>query len=199
MQPDEFSSRLLAGESILWTGQPQQGLLFTSRDVLLIPFSVLWGGFAIFWESAVLFPRTIVRTVRPHASPPIIFPIVGLAFMLVGLFFIFGRFIVDAFIRRCMEYAVTNRRVLIIRSDPMNKFVSLNLERLPGLALSEGRSGRGTITFCETGSFWPRRGFSSWIPSLDPTPRFLSIENARAVFDQIQGQIRQPTPTEHGS
>ena len=44
---------LTSGESILWAAQPNTSGIFHSEDLYLIPFSLLWGGFAIFWEAAV--------------------------------------------------------------------------------------------------------------------------------------------------
>ena len=64
MSTTDLTDRMLTGERILWSGRPAQGLLFTSRDVFLIPFSLLWGGFAVFWEITVLTSR------RPPASLP---------------------------------------------------------------------------------------------------------------------------------
>jgi hypothetical protein len=58
---------------------------------------------------------------------------------------------------------------------------------LPDASISEGAGGRGTIRFGEPTPIWSNRsGISSWTPTLDPTPQFIAIENARSVFDQIQ-------------
>jgi hypothetical protein len=177
MATTDLADRLLTGERILWSGRPAQGLLFTSRDILLIPFSLVWGGFVIFWESMTLTqPKT-----------PDFFFLFGVPFVLAGLYLIVGRFLLDAWIRAGMLYAVTNRRILISRSGPFGKFTALSLDRLPDASISESAGGRGTIRFGEPAQLWGgRRGVSSWTPSLDPTPQFIGIENARNVFDQIQ-------------
>ena len=46
---DAFRGRLLAGERVMWSGRPARGVMFTARDIFLVPFSVVWVGFAIFW------------------------------------------------------------------------------------------------------------------------------------------------------
>ena len=54
MTTTDLRDRLVRDEKIIWSGRPAQGLLLTGRDGLLIPFSLMWGGFAIFWETSVL-------------------------------------------------------------------------------------------------------------------------------------------------
>jgi hypothetical protein len=179
MSTNDLAERLLKGESILWSGTPVQGLRLTARDGLLIPFSLLWGGFVIFWEMSVL-----------KTSAPSFMALWGVPFVLVGLYLIVGRFLLDAWIRSGMDYAVTNRRILILRSGPFGKFIAVGLDRLPDASLSEDRNGRGTIRFGQQPAFG-RNGFAAWTPSLDPTPQFIGIENARTVFDLIESASRK--------
>ncbi|MGH6822715.1 MAG: PH domain-containing protein [Methylocella sp.] len=177
MTTTDLRDRLISGEKIIWSGRPAQGLLLTSRDWLLIPFSLIWGGFAVFWETLVL----------TQTQAPSFMKLWGVPFVLIGLYLVAGRLLLDAWIRRGTQYAITNKRVLISRSGPFGKFTAMNLNRLPEASLTESANGRGTILFGQQASFWGRGyGFGGWTPSLDPSPQFIAVENARNVFELIQ-------------
>ncbi|HWY61071.1 MAG TPA: hypothetical protein VNW15_04140 [Rhizomicrobium sp.] len=172
----DFQGRLMPGERIVWTGQPRSGLRLTGQDLILVPFSLMWGGFAIFWEWGV--------TQAPNT--PTFFSLWGVPFVLVGLYMIAGRFFVDSWLRGHTLYAVTNQRVLILRTVPTTRFTALAIDRLPELSLYESNDGTGTIRFQQTMSPFYGRGFGGWNPALDPTPQFLAVPDARSVFAQIQ-------------
>ena len=53
MFQSDFKDRLLPGERILWTGRPGQGLMLTRNDMFLIPLSLMWFGFTVFWTYEV--------------------------------------------------------------------------------------------------------------------------------------------------
>ena len=181
-----FQSHLFPGEHILWTGQPKQGLAFSGKDALLIPFSLLWGGFAIFWNVAVwTFPAT-------GQNVDWFMPLWGLPFLVVGLYLIFGRFIHDAALRKRLFYAVTDQRILVLRGLNSAKLKSLDIHRLPKLELSEHRDGTGTIEFDGENSFFGagRNGFGYWTPSLSGATQFFRIDNPRKVFELIRNQPR---------
>jgi hypothetical protein len=174
-----FTPFLLPGEKVLWAGAPRGGLALTARDVFLVPFSLLWGGFAIFWEWGAL-----------SGKAPFPFALFGVPFVLIGLFLIVGRFFADAWLRSRTSYALTDRRVLIMRSGGWSAFKALNLDRLPEATLSGAGEGRGTIRFGAEARLWGAQGygngFAYWVPALDPTPQFLLIENAPVVFAMVQ-------------
>jgi hypothetical protein len=150
--------------------------MLTGRDAFLIPFSVLWCGFALFWEGSVLLTG---------AWP---FALFGLVFVGIGLFMVVGRFLFDAWLRQGTHYGLTDRRVLILRKRPNTDFTAAALDRLPQARLIERKGGSGTIVFGQPAglSRSAGMGFSIWIPSLDPSPQFLGIRDAREVFGLVQ-------------
>jgi hypothetical protein len=176
---NRFPSRLLDGERVLWSGQHGQGVRLTGRDAFMIPFSLLWGGFAVFWEASVL-----------RSNAPLFFALWGVPFVLVGVYMIIGRFFVDAWLRRNTRYAVTDRRTVIARSGIGSRLTSVSLDRLPDMQLSERSDGSGTIRFGPVMPYWGASGWGMWAPSLDPTPQFIAIDDARRVFDMIQQEGR---------
>ena len=93
----------------------------------LDPFSILWGGFAIFWEAGVL--GYWGDSARKHTAPSF-FAIWGIPFVIAGQYFIWGRFLTEAWLKRKTYYGVTNRRVLIVQEGWKRKIRSCYLESI---------------------------------------------------------------------
>src|SRR3954469_22318729 len=101
---------LTSGETVLWAGQPSPSVTFHKEDVYLVPFSLMWGGFAIFWESMVLFGGS-----KGHANPISWFMALwGIPFIVIGQYLIWGRFITARLKKKRTFYALTNRRVITV-------------------------------------------------------------------------------------
>ena len=172
-----FNDELNPNERIIWTGRPRQGFLLRPADALLIPFSLLWGGFACFWEGGVI-----------SSGAPFFFMIWGIPFILVGLYIIAGRFFVDMAQRGKTYYALTNERVIIISGLFNKNTKALKLNGLQEINIGTGRNGRGTITFgpsspiswLYSGSGFPNMGRYNIAPS------FEMIDDAGMVYRQIK-------------
>jgi hypothetical protein len=49
-----YQPELVPGERIVWAGQPNRPVLFHQEDAILIPVSLLWGGFLLSGKQASL-------------------------------------------------------------------------------------------------------------------------------------------------
>ena len=140
-----IQSELQPDERLLWSGQPIRGVRLSAADAFLIPFSILWGGFAIFWESVVI-----------AQGRPLFFALWGIPFVVIGLYLMFGRFWFDAAQRARTFYALTDRRIIIVSGVFSHSTRSLNLRTLSDITLTKKQNGSGTI------SFGPRNPMFAW-------------------------------------
>jgi hypothetical protein len=167
-------------ERVLWSGQPRPGVRLTGADAFLIPVSLLWCGGAISAGYSAI----------KSGTDPFGMAFVGV-FVLAGLYIVFGRFFVDAWLRRKTFYAVTNERVLIVTEAFGRKVRTLSLRTLPEMTLRERRDGSGEILFGPPGPYdmwsgagWPGMGaFRS--------ARFEAIADVRDVFSLVQDAQRK--------
>jgi hypothetical protein len=131
---NELRETLTSNEKLLWTGRPKTGLILRAIEFFLIPFSLLWFGFAIFWEyNALRMGNTF-------------FALFGVPFIVMGLYISIGRFVVDILKRKHTRYGITDNRV-IIKSGIFNKSIqSFNIKTLSDITMKERSDGSGTIS-----------------------------------------------------
>ena len=68
----------------------------------MVPFSLMWGGFAIFWELSVL-----------QTDAPAFFALFGIPFVLIGLYLIVGRFFFEAKQRANTFYGAEQVKIVV--------------------------------------------------------------------------------------
>ena len=95
-------THLFPGEKLLWSGRPRQGLVLRPIDMFLVPMTLGWVGFAILWQAKLLD----LQKSAPFLS------IVGIPFVVVVLYFLVVRFIMDAKKRANTCYGVTDGRII---------------------------------------------------------------------------------------
>jgi PH (Pleckstrin Homology) domain-containing protein len=170
-----IQEQVTSGERVLWSGRPLQGLVMRAGDAVLIPFSLFWGGFAFFFEYQML----------TSSEGPGFGALLGLPFVVVGLYLIVGRFFFEALQRAHTVYGVTNQRVIVVSGMSTRKVTSLMLRTMHDVVIEEKGSHRGTIRFGLTSiPAWTRSG-AAW-PGFPSTPSFEMIENPKAVFEIIR-------------
>jgi uncharacterized membrane protein len=133
---DTVERHLSPGEQIEWVGKPDPAKRFTRGDAFLIPFSIMWGGFALFWEAAAISSGSGFAVLW------------GIPFVVIGLYMIFGRFIYKASRKRRTKYAVTNRRVMtIVRGRRGESVEATYLRSIPNISTTAAAGGRGSVEF----------------------------------------------------
>jgi hypothetical protein len=101
-------------EVLLWQGAPDPRAHFTRWDLFFIPFSILWAGISV---------TSLVGLIR--SGGPAVAVVVTTVSALIGVYLVFGRFIVKASVKRVTVYRLTNRRALIDRPRDSNS-MSIN-------------------------------------------------------------------------
>lgn len=180
-----FSSELLHGETIVWSGQPNPSVIFHSEDFGLIPFSLLWGGFAIFWLLGASGLGGFWKSQPDHTFQW--FGVIwGTPFVLVGQYFIWGRFVYARWKKKRTYYALTNRRALIVENGWRRRdSSSAYFENLAMIAKQVRSDGIGRISFggpVTSPWQWGRN-------SPPPSPIFDDVDDADMVF-QIANRLR---------
>lgn len=181
-----IQGELEAGEQLLWAGRPLQGIRLRRSDLFMIPFSLLWGGFAFFWEWTVM-----------QENGPLVAQLFGLPFVLVGLYMIAGRFFLEAKQREKTFYGISNERLIIASGLCRKRVTSLNLATLSNISLTEESNGSGTITFGPSSLVGPWFGRMPW-PGAESFlgPSFDLLEDAKAIYQRIrdaQKALTSPT------
>ena len=178
MEQSIFNNELLKGENLLWFGQPESNIIFSGKDIFLIPFSLLWGGFAIFWEVSVI-----------RFGAPFPFALFGIPFVLIGLYFIFGRFIYKVIKKKHTYYAVTNQRVLILTHLVNRNLKAEFINQIPTINKNIRANGTGTILFGNNsffGGIYDNTGMELF-GSFNRTwfPVFYDIQDAETVYKMV--------------
>jgi hypothetical protein len=173
---------LLAGERLLWSGRPKRGLVFRLADLYMVPLGLLWFALSVGLDSRNLL-----------ADAPWAFGPWAMLMGVFGLYLLTGGFLHEAFLRARLFYAVTDQRVLVLRTGRFRGGLkSIEIEYLPMLELRERGDGRGTLVFDpgEDKNTWGGHG-TGRSPALAAGARFYRIEQPRLVYELVRKQAER--------
>jgi hypothetical protein len=170
----ELQQYVDSNEKLVWTGRPRTGIVFRSADIFLIPFSLFFCGFAIFWFTTAL-----------TSGAPFIFAMFGIPFVVIGIIMVFGRFIIDAKQRENTYYGLTNDRIIIKSGIYTKSIKSLNIKTLSDIQYVEKNDGSGTINFGQKNPIMISSNGMNWWPGVNETPSLDLIQDVRKVYNKI--------------
>lgn len=161
------SPYLVSGEYVLWRGCPGKGKLLSKSDVFLIPFSIFWCGFAVFWELGVL---------KNGVGP---FALFGIPFICVGIYIVIGRFFHLAWLRKRTRYVITNLKIIRLQNKKVDVLMGASM---PRFSVTTYQNGNGSIRFVAP----ENRNRQPWMPDKGT----FSLENIPDVV-RVQQMLTQ--------
>ncbi len=158
-----------------WSGWPKQGILFDKSDVYRIPFSIV-------------FLSGVSYVAYQFFSASTVLGIVGIPFILFGLFIAIGRFIVDANNRNNLEYFIDESGIHIIRNDPQTNVMVTEIVAYDQWTFTEVikySDGTGTVKFVSITSPY-EMPIISLVPTWSKIPQLFRIKDIDMVLSIIE-------------
>ena len=164
MDEYEFGRPYMVGdEYILWKGKPEKGALFTGREIIMLPFALIWLAFSVFWELTAIF-----------SGAPLFFCLWGIPFIGICIYLLIGRFFHMAYLRKRTFYIITNKKIMIKRG---NRIEMHDGKSLPPMDIRIHKNGNGTITFCDNVYMSGRRRYGAYF-ALENLADVVAAQNA---------------------
>ena len=149
----------------------------------MIPFSLLWGGFVVFWF-------VLVRDQAPLQSV-----LVDILLSVAAAYVVVGRFFHRRYRKRHIFYALTDHRALILQEAWPRSIETVDLATVWAITIRARRSGFGHIFFGEAprwGGFfeegWPASGRGYRWSNAQTPARFLDLRDANEVYRLVEEQ-----------
>ena len=187
-----LGNELLEGEELIWSGRPAQGgkSVASSPARVFLILGLIYAGIGLL---SVLLGLIFALTISSMSAAGgfLGFVIPGGIFCLPGvLFLILGRF--ASFAPRSTFYAITNRRVIIVRGGRYVRTLSYDVRAITQVQRFERADGSGDLIFSDTlagssGVYSNRTTNSNngfWRPNA-----FVAISNVRQAEQRLLGVI----------
>jgi hypothetical protein len=161
-------------EELIWVGQPWQGLRLYKDDWLLIP--------------GLVIPALIIGTIGIilWSAPFLLAQLIAIATWAIAFYMVFGRFLLDAYIRSRTIYGITNRRIIIYKKGT-KEAMSVALGSLKPLRVLARNDQYGTIFLPPNDPAMVGLIYNHFPPFIpDYTENLVMIPNAQRVYELIQ-------------
>ena len=166
---------LQPGEQLLWEGRPAPGVHLQPGDGFMIPFSVIWCGFAVFWEASAIRERNAAGACTVGRA-------LYSGWAVHGDWPLFPRGLET---RKRTYYGVTNKRVILMEHRG-TKFVTYR--QIPTLEKHVKSNGEGTVYLSEPRGYYSR---GSYRRDDQNRTALVNIPDAERVYWLIEANMLQ--------
>jgi len=150
-------------DRVLWKGRPEKGITVRPDELVTIPFGVFFTLFALFWISMAI-----------KAGP---FALFGVPFVLIGLYFVGGRFIINEIMKKKTAYVITNKAIIRKRGSRVDIWYGTELSNMQ---VFSHKNGTTSFIFSRVNvNYHGRRGTSMHYYGIE------SVRDARDVSEAI--------------
>ncbi len=143
-----LNENLEPDEQVLWTGKPRLSKVFDRTDLVLIPLGLYQTLFGLFYLSMALDNINFALNVSGpgsklfYISIMMVIPVIAISFYLL-----LPRLIIKTYIKAKTHYAITNCRVIVIRTNRRNKIKHLAFVKIEYFEIRTSKSGTGNLYF----------------------------------------------------
>lgn len=105
-------------ETILWQGRPDAGLVLKDLKLLSALHGLFFMGFSLYWMTLASELGTHYGGSGVEGFLPMILPLFGLVFFMLGFYNGLGHIFWDAYLRSKTHYTLTSNRAFVATAHP---------------------------------------------------------------------------------
>ncbi len=153
------------GDRVLWKGRPEKGVTMRPDELVTIPFGIFFTLFALFWISMAMQAGGM-------------FALFGVPFVLVGLYMVVGRFIINEHMKKNTAYVITDKAIIRKRGSRIDVWYGRDLTNMQVFTHKNGTTSFmfSTVQVHYSG----RRGVSTHLYGIE------NVRDAKDVSEAIQ-------------
>ena len=152
------------GDRVLWKGRPEKGITMRPDELVTIPFGIFFTLFALFWISMAI-----------QAGP---FALFGIPFVLVGLYMVGGRFIINEHMKKNTAYVITDKAIIRKRGSRVDVWYGRDLSNMQ---VFSHKNGTTSFMFSTVQLHYNRRrGMSTHLYGIE------NVRDAKDVSEAIK-------------
>ena len=151
-------------DRVLWKGRPEKGITIRPDELVTIPFGAFFTLFALFWISMAI-----------QAGP---FALFGIPFVLVGIYLLGGRFIVNEYMKKRTAYVITDKAIIRKRGSKVDVWYGRDLANMQ---VFSHKNGTTSFMFSTVQVHYGRgRGVSKYLYGIE------NVRDAKDVSEAIK-------------